>query len=115
MKIVTPQQRLEREAKLPKWARDELGRLRRDLEHERERLAQGPEDSDTFADPYSDTPRPLGRKAHIEFRFAEREGVQCYIDHDHNGKPFLYVYGTGIYLAVEPSSANTLRIRSADR
>jgi hypothetical protein len=53
--------------KLPKWARQEIERLQRDLEYAHERLEAGPDDSRVFAEPYSDHPRPLGHDAHIAF------------------------------------------------
>lgn len=55
-------------SKLPKWAQNEIERLQHNLDSAHKRLAAGPEDSDTFADPYYDTPRPLGCGTAIEFR-----------------------------------------------
>lgn len=57
-------------SKLPKWARQEIERLRADLAYTQEKLSAGPADSDTFADPYSNAPRPLGCGTAIEFRFG---------------------------------------------
>lgn len=53
--------------KLPKYAQHEIARLAMDLEDARAKLAAGPEDSDTFADPYASVPRPLGKGTTIRF------------------------------------------------
>jgi hypothetical protein len=62
----------EREAKLPKWARDklELARLRH-TEHQRYIEALAPENSTVFADPYADTPLGLGEDPTIEWTFPD--------------------------------------------
>ena len=54
-------------SRLPRYAQQEIERLARDLESANAKLAAGPGDSDTFADPYSHTPRPLGTGARIRF------------------------------------------------
>jgi hypothetical protein len=66
--------------KLPKWAQRKIEALERKIEAlEREvadlrrTLAEGPEDSDTFADPYSDSPRPLGSGTSVQFVIACRD------------------------------------------
>lgn len=63
-----PSERAAARLRLPKWAQQELSRLERDLEHFQAKLREGPEDSNTFADPYGDAPRPLGASPVIEFR-----------------------------------------------
>lgn len=62
-------------AKLPKYGSAEIRRLARDLADAKNRLAAGPEDSDTFADPYSSTPRPLGKGTTVRFGTAEFDGA----------------------------------------
>ena len=95
-------------AKLPKWAQQELQRLEQDLAHAEEKLAAGPEDSNTFADPYADAARPLGRDTTVEFRFGPEtsEKIQVRIDGDK-----LYVYG-GDSLAIAPRSSNAIYVKA---
>jgi hypothetical protein len=52
---------------LPKWAQRELASLEADLAAARAALSVGPDDADTFADPYADPPRPIGRGGLIRF------------------------------------------------
>lgn len=61
------QQKAERIAKLPKWARQEIERLEKNVAHYIAQLVAGDEDSDTFANPHSTAKRPLGRGTSIEF------------------------------------------------
>ncbi len=101
---------------LPKWAQKELTRLEAGVEYWKAKATVGPEESNTFLDPYAEKPTPLGKDAHVAFVLGDRKSVQCYIQRDaRTGRPYLYVYGSGIYLAVEPSSANTLRVVEVDR
>lgn len=65
-----------KEARLPKWAQAELASLRRDLElaeEERDELREGfagPEDTDTYADPYGPSPINLPKGGIIAFRIG---------------------------------------------
>lgn len=52
---------------LPKWVQEGIENLMRDNDSLRKKLAVGPENSDTFAEPYADPPKPLGRNAHIRY------------------------------------------------
>lgn len=54
-------------AKLPKWAQDHVRVLRMRLQEAHERLADGPEDSNVIADPYSTPPLFLARDTAIRF------------------------------------------------
>jgi hypothetical protein len=97
---------------LPKWARDEIGRLDREVAHLRETLATGPEDSDTFADPYSDSPRPLGRGTAVEFQLTgDRPGQKALakMGADNSGRRFLEVHG-GDSMIVRPVASNVVRL-----
>lgn len=97
--------------KLPKWAQAEISRLTRDLEYERARLAVGPEDSDTFADPYNHTPRPLGRGTSIQFVLEEGRGKTIHVrtTQRHDGTVRLDVVG-GDMIIVHPQSGNHVEI-----
>lgn len=57
----------------PVWAQHEMNRLARDfiLADAQRRLADGPEDTDTWADPYSNPPRPLGSPRIIRHHYAK--------------------------------------------
>lgn len=91
--------------KLPKWAQHEIERLERDVAHYKAKLSAGPEDSNTFADPYG-TPRPLGRDTSIEFRVGEfprrfRARLQ--------GEELVVDGGDGVL--VQPWATNVVRLR----
>ncbi|WVX87914.1 hypothetical protein SEA_BERRIE_63 [Arthrobacter phage Berrie] len=74
---LTPEELEAREARLPAWARQELALLRRDRDFyrdERNALASnayGPEDSNTKAAPYTETPINLPNGASVEFRLGD--------------------------------------------
>ncbi|WNO26078.1 hypothetical protein SEA_WILDWEST_59 [Arthrobacter phage Wildwest] len=75
-KQLTPDERVAREQKLPKWARDELRHLRRTLEATTRELndhrlnSYGPPFSNTKADPYGDVPINLKNGESVEFRLG---------------------------------------------
>jgi hypothetical protein len=96
------------ETKLPKYAQDELNRLRRDLAHAHAKLEAGPEDSDTFADPYLH-PRPLGKGESVEFRLNPQRKVRVRIAQTHRGPELDINADSG--LSIEPVAANAIRIR----
>lgn len=96
--------------KLPKWAQSEIKRLNNNVESLSARLAAGPEDSDTFADPYAETPRPLGQGTTVEFRLSDGDAWGNRI-RVRAKKGALYVLG-GDGIAVFPQSSNTLVIKS---
>jgi hypothetical protein len=62
-------------ARLTRPVLAELERLERDVAHYQAILATGPDDSDTFADPYSSAVRPLGKGAHVRFGGTGHEGT----------------------------------------
>ncbi len=53
--------------RLPKYAQHEIARLAGDLGTAKAELAAGPENSDTFADPYASSPRSLGKGTRVRF------------------------------------------------
>lgn len=99
----------QREAKLPRWARWEIDRLRQDLSRAQRELAVGPKDSNTFAGD-----RPLGEDAHIEFRLGDRETITARIERRRNGGRFLYVASNDGQLIVQPQSSNVIKIASGE-
>lgn len=100
-----------REAKLPKWAQQELGRLRRDLEAAQKRLTAGPEDSDTFVQSYSYGDIPLGDSPSILFKVGESWQDKFTVRRE--GK-YLNVMGGGM-IAVMPRGGNVVRIFIEER
>lgn len=110
----------ERERRLPKWAQDELIRLRRQLRAAREAIEkEGPADSNTFAGDYGTTldmtpRRALGRDERISFYMSDdaddwHNRMDVRITRD-GGVPWLTVMGSDA-IAVRPASSNVVRIR----
>lgn len=95
----------ERISKLPKWAQRYISELEQDNETYKAKLSAGPEDSDTFADPY-DTERPLGRGTRIRFG-RSREGFTVYLDKDGE----LQVSSNWASVHIKPRAANALSVR----
>lgn len=95
-------------SKLPKWAQTEIQRLERNLESANARLNTGPEDSDTFADPYfEESTRPLGRGTMIQF--GEERGRRFRVRIDKDGR--LDVSGDE-GLIVIPRASNSILLES---
>lgn len=95
-------------SRLPKWARHRIERLEADNASLRAKLEAGPEDSDTFADPYGEPPRPLGAGAHVRFGGLDsRKTFDVYI---RDGELWIQVNDDGERPAVFPQSTNTIRV-----
>lgn len=96
----------DRFARLPKWAQDRITLLERSVEHYQDKLAEGPAESNTFSDPHSAAPRPLGTDPTVDFIFGDghEDKISCRIE-----SGYLYVNG-GKGLAVHPQSSNAFRI-----
>ena len=100
--------------KLPVWAQNEISRLERDVEYYKTRLAAGPEDSDTFANPHDDAPTPLGQGTLIQFgvrpgprfrvRLQDRRGR---VDDE---RPELEISADDM-LEIIPWASNVVRVR----
>lgn len=99
----------EQIARLPRWARNEIERLRRDNEHYQARLREGPEDSRVFADAYSGAARPLGRDPIIEFHLPLGK-VRVKIAGDFGGE-YVDVSTDANAIQVQPQAANVCKIR----
>jgi hypothetical protein len=93
--------------KLPKWAQRELERLERDLEFAYQKLSAGPEDSNTFADPYASAPRPLGKDVTVEFRTGPERSERVLVRVE-KGK--LNING-GDSLRIQPISGNVIEVQ----
>lgn len=105
-------------ASLPKWARQEIERLQRNEAAHVALLTAGPEDSDTFADPYGHT-RPLGRGTTIVFRLGDGDGrdsdIRIRTEVLRDGRTVLDVNGGVGGLAVFPRASNSVEIGSRGR
>jgi len=94
----------EQMARLPQYARQEIERLRRDLADARERLGVGPEGSNTFAEPYSDTPRPLGTDTTVQFTTRDGTKFRVRVEGD------TLDVNADSYVAIEPRASNDFRV-----
>ena len=111
-------QKAERIAKLPKWARQEIERLEKNVAHYVAQLTAGDGDSDTFANPYSTAKRPLGRGTTIEFvlgqdRFGRDKRIRVRTETRHDGTVVLDVSG-GYGIVVLPRASNSIEIVHRD-
>lgn len=52
---------------LPAWAREHIAALAQIVDEQQAKLAQGPDGSDTFLEPYDEN-RPLGARPTVRFR-----------------------------------------------
>lgn len=97
--------------KLPKWAQQEIERLQHDLEWAKGKLTAGPEDSDTFANPYSDA-TPLGKGTIIAFHTDEK-GSYFNVRMRENGELDIHYSprGGAQAIGVVPSASNSVRLR----
>lgn len=109
--------------RLPKYARDEIDTLRRELASREARILEltaGPENCDTVADPYAALqneerkPFPLGNGATVAYRLGEhpRDAVHAHIIDRGQGR-VLEIDGPGGVrgcLSVRPVSSNSLHI-----
>lgn len=113
-----------REQKLPKWAQDELRRLRMRNDEYKSMLAPPlAEYTDTFYDPHwnhedlESEGRPLPPGAIVRFKLGDHweQYIDCKVDRFRPGDaPFLSVRA-GRGLTITPSSSNHVEIRSTTR
>jgi hypothetical protein len=99
-------------SKLPKWAQQEITRLRGSVEHWQRVASVGPDESNTFADPYSDAPRPLGAGTTIEFVMTTGRKISVALERSSVSGMYdrLYINGDDS-IAVFPSAANACSIQ----
>jgi hypothetical protein len=100
-------------ARLPKWAQRRLQKLENDVAFYTAELAEGPENSDTFADPHSDTARrPLGTGTLIRFAITKRDdgSVRDYIDARLDGDTL--EIRASRRLTITPQSSNVVHARN---
>ena len=110
-----PQHDQERLDRLPKHAREEIILLRSHVAHLQRTLSVGPEDSNAFLDPYSETPRPLGNNPVIKFVTGtdEKDTLEGFhvqlVDGELRIQGVAPAYND--YMAVLPMSGNYVAIR----
>jgi hypothetical protein len=108
--------------KLPKWAQDHIALLRMRLSEARadanNARTRGPEDTDTFAEPYSQSPIYLPVGARVVFRLAEGRDITAHVIHGRNGETYLDVTASGFRggsdLYVSPQASNVVRLTTGD-
>jgi hypothetical protein len=92
----------------------EIERLNELVAELRARIENDPEGSNTFAEPYDDSPKPLGRDVRVRFGGMEASG--CTFDvHMVGGDLEVRANGTHMETALIPYSSNNIRIRMVDR
>lgn len=112
--MTAPTATQDRIEKLPKWAQDEISRLRRDLEYVQTALhhatGEAPEDSRLILHPYSDLKRiPIEDSTvlHAQFAPGHEQFLQVRIEDDRRHGPGLLIH-SGRGLSVRPRSSNVV-------
>lgn len=104
----------EQLARLPKYARDRITYLERDLETALKKLQEGPEVANSFLNPYSDSYRkPLGQNVSIQFGLDD--GVHFMVKHEAE-RNRLDIIGYGNHsdrLVVAPRGGNCVHVALA--
>ena len=103
-------------ARLPQWAQRQVKTLQNQVKNLKAELSTGPEDSDTFANPYLDHARPLGRGTRVRFGGLDHTEANWDVHLRSDGQ--LEVVGGGSYLedmVIQPRSTNMVLFRYAER
>lgn len=112
-----PADEQERLSRLPKWAREKIVRQGETIEYLKDKLRQGPENANVFADPYSETPRPVGKDPVLRFDTGSDHRLEGFTVRFMDGE--LHVQGMAPhvddYLAVFPTGGNTVIIKHTKR
>ncbi len=96
-------------SKLPKWAQTEIEVLRRNVSHLEAELAIGPDESDTFIDPYTRDRTPLGKGVRIVLELQSEQSIEVV-----NKGEYVEARSTGKHsgsLQIQPQSSNAVRLR----
>lgn len=116
----TPQKdRAKSFERLPEWAKAELHRLSNSIEYWQKKLAEGPEESDTFrwnGGLAEELDTPLGEGSVIRFSLGDswHDRIDVRTIEGRQGK-MLDVSAGGRYIRVHPSAANHVYITLDDR
>jgi hypothetical protein len=103
-------------SKLPKWAQYKIETLEREVATLEEKLMVGPEDSDTFADPFlgfdrnnpkGRTGRPLGKGMRVRFELGPEypEYIEAWT------RDGVLQLMAGETIAIIPEASNAARVR----
>lgn len=104
----------EQLARSPRPVQQYLARLEQRIQVLEGKATVGPEDSLVTADPYSDTPRPLGRNIAIRYHWGVLRGRDVHIDVEPR-EGLLRVQAPGpLHLIVTPQNANTIDVRPVE-
>lgn len=101
----------EQLARLPKYARDHIAYLERDLEHAHAKIQEGPEGANAFLEPYSDSYRkPLGKNVCVQF--GDDDGVHFVVKHEADkGRLDIIAYGDHVdRMYVAPRGGNCVHV-----
>jgi hypothetical protein len=97
--------------KLPLWARQYIEKVAGDLADAKEKLAAGPDNSNTFVTNYGASPdRPLGTDPTIQFRLADGAIITARID----GNSVMVRSDGGRSMAIRPKVSNAVSIVPMD-
>lgn len=108
--------------KLPKWAQDHIAVLRMRLGEARNDAdlarSRGPEDTDTVADPYAQSPVYLPAGARVVFKLSEGRDITAHVMRG-RGEAYLDVTASGWRggsdrLFVSPQASNVIRLTTGD-
>jgi len=96
-------------SRLPQWAQSRIEVLERDLASAYAKLAAGPGESDTFADPYGEAVRPLGTGTMIRFGGP---GYDRTVDARWRNGELVVQANAGMTdeFAIKPQASNTIRL-----
>lgn len=98
-------------ASLPKWAQAEMARLRGNVEYWRRRASVGPDDSNTFAHPYSDAPLPLGHDTTIQFVTTAGLRINVHLERNRvSGAYDRLDVNAGDSVLIVPRASNSIKI-----
>lgn len=100
----------EQLARLPKYARDHIRNLERDLERAHAKIQAGPLDSNVTLDPYSESyAQPLGKD--VTIRFGDEGGTNYTVKFNGEREQLqIHAHGQkyGDRLVILPSASNSL-------
>lgn len=96
--------------KLPKWAQDEIRRLRTSVEYWEAQVTQGPEDANTFLSIRGDKLRPLGRNESVVFDFEGGFEVRARLIKQPGRPEYLDITSVDSGLSVQPQSSNVIKV-----
>lgn len=105
-----------REAKLPVWARNELARLRTQVDHWQREATIGPEDSNTEVYRPEGGNTPLGESPTIRFEIdpwavSGCGFLDCTVQETPRGRYLEVRSPGGDYVEINPDVTNTIRVR----